>query len=130
MYKRQAEDYLANSLRVMAEREYQYDFDLEELLASLEADSDIDYAPLQRKAIVAAATYGVTILTGGPGTGKTTTVRGMLDLYEALGLTVLLAAPTGRAAKRLSELCGMEAKTCLLYTSYCEGHYEQTVNLD
>ena len=119
----EAEDYLANSLRVMAEREYQYDFDLEELLASLEADSDIDYAPLQRKAIVAAAKYGVTILTGGPGTGKTTTVRGMLDLYEALGLTVLLAAPTGRAAKRLSELCGMEAKTIhrLLEAGYANG---------
>ena len=119
----EAEDYLANSLRVMAEREYQYDFDLEELLASLEADSDIDYAPLQRKAIVAAAKYGVTILTGGPGTGKTTTVRGMLDLYEALGLTVLLAAPTGRAAKRLSELCGMEAKTThrLLEAGYANG---------
>ncbi|MDO4669655.1 MAG: AAA family ATPase, partial [Butyricicoccus pullicaecorum] len=103
--------------------EYQYDFDIEELVAALETDSEIDYAPLQRQAIVAAGRYGVTILTGGPGTGKTTTVRGMLDLYEALGLQVLLAAPTGRAAKRLSELCGMEAKTIhrLLEAGYVAG---------
>lgn len=119
----QAEGYLADTLRAMSEREYQYDFDLEELVGTLEADSDIDYAPLQRQAIVAAAKYGVTILTGGPGTGKTTTVRGMLHLFEALGLTVLLAAPTGRAAKRLSELCGMEAKTIhrLLEAGYVTG---------
>lgn len=119
----EAEDYLAENLREMAKREYRYDFDVEELVATLEADSEIDYAPLQRQAIVAAGKYGVTILTGGPGTGKTTTVRGMLDLYEALGLQVLLAAPTGRAAKRLSELCGMEAKTIhrLLEAGYVAG---------
>ncbi|MBS5145679.1 MAG: ATP-dependent RecD-like DNA helicase [Butyricicoccus pullicaecorum] len=119
----EAEDYLADSLREMSKREYQYDFDIEELVAALETDSEIDYAPLQRQAIVAAGRYGVTILTGGPGTGKTTTVRGMLDLYEALGLQVLLAAPTGRAAKRLSELCGMEAKTIhrLLEAGYVAG---------
>lgn len=119
----EAEDYLAESLREMSKREYQYDFDIEELVAALETDSEIDYAPLQRQAIVAAGRYGVTILTGGPGTGKTTTVRGMLDLYEALGLQVLLAAPTGRAAKRLSELCGMEAKTIhrLLEAGYVAG---------
>lgn len=119
----EAEDYLAENLREMSQREYKYDFDIEELVATLEADSEIDYAPLQRQAIVAAGRYGVTILTGGPGTGKTTTVRGMLDLYEALGLQVLLAAPTGRAAKRLSELCGMEAKTIhrLLEAGYVAG---------
>ena len=119
----EAEAYLAATLREMSAQEYHYDFDLEELVASLEADSEIAYAPLQRKAIVAAAKYGVTILTGGPGTGKTTTVRGMLHLYEALGLSVLLAAPTGRAAKRLSELCGMEAKTIhrLLEAGYTAG---------
>lgn len=119
----EAEDYLAETLRQMSEREYTYDFDVEQLVAELEADSEIDYAPLQRQAIVTAAKYGVTILTGGPGTGKTTTVRGMLHLYEALGLTVLLAAPTGRAAKRLSELCGMEAKTIhrLLEAGYVVG---------
>lgn len=106
-----AESFLAESLRFLAEQTYTYEFDLEELLNALEMDADVSYAPLQRAAIVSAAQHGVTILTGGPGTGKTTTVRGMLRVFEALGLTVVLAAPTGRAAKRLSELCGMEAKT-------------------
>lgn len=119
----EAEDYLAENLREMSQRAYKYDFDVEELVSALESDSEIAYAPLQRAAIVAAGKYGVTILTGGPGTGKTTTVRGMLDLYETLGLQVLLAAPTGRAAKRLSELCGMEAKTIhrLLEAGYVGG---------
>ena len=81
------------------------------MLRSLELDADVTYAPLQQEAIAKAAKYGVSILTGGPGTGKTTAVRGMLRVFEALGLNVVLAAPTGRAAKRLSELCDMEAKT-------------------
>lgn len=119
----EAEDYLAETLRNLAEREYTYDFDVEELMRALETDSDIDYAPLQRAAIAAAAKHGVTVLTGGPGTGKTTTVRGMLRVFEALGLSVVLAAPTGRAAKRLSELCEMEAKTIhrLLEAGYVAG---------
>ena len=107
----EAEDFLAGCLKQLAEQEYTYDFDLNELLRSLELDADVTYAPLQQEAIAKAAKYGVSILTGGPGTGKTTAVRGMLRVFEALGLDVVLAAPTGRAAKRLSELCGMEAKT-------------------
>lgn len=65
----------------------------------------------QRDAIKTALTSRVTILTGGPGTGKTTTTIGMLRLFEALGMEVVLAAPTGRAAKRLSETTGRDAKT-------------------
>ncbi|MGM9613492.1 MAG: ATP-dependent RecD-like DNA helicase [Butyricicoccus sp.] len=107
----EAEDFLAGCLKQLAEQEYTYDFDLGELLRSLELDADVTYAPLQQEAIAKAAKYGVSILTGGPGTGKTTAVRGMLRVFEALGLDVVLAAPTGRAAKRLSELCDMEAKT-------------------
>ncbi len=107
----EAETFLSEYLSRVAENQYEYDFDVRELLHALEMDGDLQYAPLQREAIVAAAQNGVVILTGGPGTGKTTTVRGMLRVFEALGLNVVLAAPTGRAAKRLSELCGMEAKT-------------------
>ena len=107
----EAETFLSDYLSRMAEHNYEYDFDIDELLHALEMDSDIEYAPLQREAISAAARNGLVILTGGPGTGKTTTVRGMLRVFEALGLNTVLAAPTGRAAKRLSELCGMEAKT-------------------
>jgi len=70
-----------------------------------------------------AARNGLVILTGGPGTGKTTTVRGILQVFEALGLNTLLAAPTGRAAKRLNDLTGMEAKTIhrLLEAGYVAG---------
>ncbi len=107
----EAETFLSDYLSRMAENNYQYDFDVDELLHALEMDSDMQYAPLQREAIIAAAKNGLVILTGGPGTGKTTTVRGMLRIFEAIGVNVVLAAPTGRAAKRLSELCGMEAKT-------------------
>lgn len=119
----EAEDFLAGCLKQLAAQTYTYDFDLDELLNALEQDADVAYAPLQKKAIATAAKCGVSILTGGPGTGKTTAVRGMLRVFEALGLETVLAAPTGRAAKRLSELCGMEAKTIhrLLEAGYGPG---------
>ena len=62
-------------------------------------------------------------MTGGPGTGKTTVILGMLDLFDKMGLKVMLAAPTGRAAKRMSEFCGIEAKTIhrMLEMDYSEG---------
>ncbi len=119
----EAEDFLAGCLKQLAAQTYTYDFDLDELLNALEQDADVAYAPLQKKAIATAVKCGVSILTGGPGTGKTTAVRGMLRVFEALGLETVLAAPTGRAAKRLSELCGMEAKTIhrLLEAGYGPG---------
>lgn len=106
-----AEAYLAEMLGYMAERNYEYDFDVDELLKALVLDSGVPYSEKQKQAITTAARNGLVILTGGPGTGKTTTVRGILQVFEALGLNTLLAAPTGRAAKRLSDLTGMEAKT-------------------
>ena len=77
----------------------------------IEARQGITYAPQQRQAVEKAARCGVLILTGGPGTGKTTTVRGIVALFQKMGLEIVLAAPTGRAAKRMSELTGMEAQT-------------------
>ncbi len=77
----------------------------------IEAQQGITYAPQQRQAVELAARTGVLILTGGPGTGKTTTVRGIVALFQKMGLEIVLAAPTGRAAKRMSELTGMEAQT-------------------
>lgn len=106
-----AEAYLAEMLGDMSERNFEYDFDVDELLGALMENSEFPYSEKQKQAIAAAARSGLVILTGGPGTGKTTTVRGILQVFEALGLDTLLAAPTGRAAKRLSELTGMEAKT-------------------
>lgn len=77
----------------------------------IEAEQNVTYAPQQRQAVELAAREGVLILTGGPGTGKTTTVRGIVALFRRMGLETVLAAPTGRAAKRMSELTGMEAQT-------------------
>jgi exodeoxyribonuclease V alpha subunit len=71
----------------------------------------LTFADSQRKAIQEAVTHKLMVVTGGPGTGKTTIVRGILDVFQAKGLRVLLCAPTGRAAKRLTESTGREAKT-------------------
>ena len=88
----------------------------------------ITYAPLQRQAVEMVARQGVVILTGGPGTGKTTAVRGIVALLEKMGLDILLAAPTGRAAKRMSELTGREAQTIhrMLGMSWSESTGEVT----
>ncbi len=78
---------------------------------NIERNECIIYDENQRKAIFTAVEKGILILTGGPGTGKTTTLNAVIKLFEAEGLNVALAAPTGRAAKRMSEITGKEAKT-------------------
>ncbi|MCL2221864.1 MAG: ATP-dependent RecD-like DNA helicase [Oscillospiraceae bacterium] len=80
-------------------------------IKKVEKTQTIKYSELQIEAIAMAETVGAMALTGGPGTGKTTTVRGILMLFDAMGLKTALCAPTGRAAKRLSELTGREALT-------------------
>ncbi len=77
----------------------------------IEFQSGIHYENKQKEAITTALERGILILTGGPGTGKTTTVNGILQLFEAKGLKVVLTAPTGRAAQRMSEITGSDAKT-------------------
>ena len=77
----------------------------------LTAETGIDYDDVQLAAIRQAVTSKVMVLTGGPGTGKTTTTQGIIAALKKAGLRVLLAAPTGRAAKRMSEATGMDAKT-------------------
>jgi len=94
-------------LSVEADRGYH----VERTISEIEREQGITYAPHQREAVELAAREGVLILTGGPGTGKTTTVRGIVSLFQKMGLDIVLAAPTGRAAKRMSELTGMEAQT-------------------
>jgi len=86
-------------------------FDWPAAFAVLQAQNRVAFSPRQMEAVQAALTYKVTVLTGGPGTGKTTTVRGIIRLAEAAGLRTALASPTGRAAKRLSEATGRPAKT-------------------
>lgn len=81
------------------------------LISMVERESNMKYAVLQKRAICQAASNGVFILTGGPGTGKTTVVRAIIRVFDAMGLRIALAAPTGRAAKRMSQSAGEEAKT-------------------
>ncbi len=84
---------------------------LEKEIDNSEERNGMFYAPAQREAVRLACEKGLLILTGGPGTGKTTAVKAVLDVFENHGLQVLLAAPTGRAAKRMSDVTGREAKT-------------------
>ena len=107
----EAEEYVAFRLGEMCAQELQPPQGLERLLDRIQAEQGIVYAPQQREAVEMAASRQVMLLTGGPGTGKTTCLRGALALFDALGLETALAAPTGRAAKRLGEACGAEATT-------------------
>ena len=84
---------------------------VEKSISEMEAQQGITYAPQQREAVLLAAQEGVVLLTGGPGTGKTTAVRAILTLYDKMGMDALLLAPTGRAAQRLGEVCGRDAQT-------------------
>ncbi len=85
--------------------------DTEAFILKTERKAGINYAPMQREAIYSSLRGGVTILTGGPGTGKTTIIKGLISIFDSIGCDVALAAPTGRAAKRMSEATGCEAKT-------------------
>lgn len=84
---------------------------VEKDIARIEEKNGILYADKQKEAIITAAEKGLLILTGGPGTGKTTVVKGIIDIFEGKRMEVLLCAPTGRAAKRMTEVTGREAKT-------------------
>lgn len=99
------------------------DYDVRLFIERTELESNITYAEMQRKAIASAATHGVMILTGGPGTGKTTVIKAAIRIFGDIGLRVCLAAPTGRAAKRMSEATGVEARTIhrLLESEKAEG---------
>ncbi len=83
----------------------------EKLMAQITHDSDLQLSEEQREAVRAVLTHKVTVLTGGPGTGKTVTMRTVIQALEALGCSYALCAPTGRAAKRLSEATDRPAKT-------------------
>ncbi len=99
---------------------------MESRLKQIEENTGLELEELQREAVKAAILNGVCIITGGPGTGKTTTINALIHFFKSEGLDIMLAAPTGRAAKRMSEATGYEAKTIhrmleLAYISENEG---------
>lgn len=107
----EAETYVCTRVRAMLADKPDKLRGAKKIIDEIERGQGIEYAPLQRQAVELAAQEELLILTGGPGTGKTTSVRGIVALFERMGLDVLLCAPTGRAAKRMGELCGKEAQT-------------------
>lgn len=106
-----AETYAAARLQMLLRFPPQIISDIEGKIAEIEESEHIKYADLQKEAISKALTQGILILTGGPGTGKTTTLNAIIKILKNNGEKVFLAAPTGRAAQRMSELTGCEAKT-------------------
>ena len=106
-----AELYTTERLLALAQTEYPAPARGEAMLKKAAKDSHILYSAQQEDAIRAAMTNALLLITGGPGTGKTTILNGILSLYEQMGLKCLLAAPTGRAAKRLTEVTGRDAST-------------------
>lgn len=107
-----AESGVAKGLtRLLSRRSLPLPFDEEKNLPALEKELCLQLSATQRKALALAMREKVVVITGGPGTGKTTLVRGLLRLFEKRNLDVALAAPTGRAARRMKELTGQDAKT-------------------
>ena len=106
-----AETYCAQRLMMLLQYPAQSIVGAEGYIQDLEEKYNIQYADKQKKAICQALEKGILILTGGPGTGKTTTLNAIIQILEFEGEKVLLGAPTGRAAKRMTELTGCEAKT-------------------
>ena len=107
----EAEVYTAMRLRELAQRAFPEPEDLEERIEQVSQESGIVYSAEQTQAIREAATSGLLLITGGPGTGKTTLLTGILSLLGNMQLKCLVAAPTGRAAKRMAEVTGEEAST-------------------
>ena len=106
-----AEQYATLRLLQLAQTAFPTEGKLKKMLATAAKQSGVSYSEQQTEAIRTAADTGLLLLTGGPGTGKTTVLKGILSLYEQMGLSCVLAAPTGRAAKRLTEVTGAEAST-------------------
>ena len=106
------EEYIASRIIEISEGAAGFgNVDISSLVYNVERQMGINYADLQREALFCALRGGAAIITGGPGTGKTTIIRALLSIFASIGLKTVLSAPTGRAAKRMSEATGTEAKT-------------------
>ena len=110
-YIHEAESFTSAKLKMLNSIPGGYDRDVNKLIDGLERTAGIVFDSLQREAVKLAAKNRVVVLTGGPGTGKTTSVKAILSLFDRMGLETALTAPTGRAAKRMSELTGRSAST-------------------
>ncbi len=106
-----SEKYISERIRLMLRYPPRTITGIEEEIDMIERSNKVEYAVKQKEAIRTALDEGLLILTGGPGTGKTTTLNAVIQILQSKGETVFLAAPTGRAAKRMSDLTGCEAKT-------------------
>ena len=106
-----AESDAAEHIARMCKRKFDETVNIPALISTLEKQLGIQYAPLQRKTLKLALENQIIVITGGPGTGKTTSIRAILAMFDRLGLKTLLTAPTGRAAKRMTELTGQESST-------------------
>ena len=106
-----AEVYVARRLLELNAAVEGFDTDVESGIAEVERESGITLAELQKTAVREAVTRGTLVITGGPGTGKTTTIKTIIRIMEKMGKSLVLCAPTGRAAKRMSEATGMPAST-------------------
>ncbi|MCQ2458748.1 MAG: ATP-dependent RecD-like DNA helicase [Ruminococcus sp.] len=106
-----AESFISDRIQILSDFTSPEDFDFDALIDIEEEEKGIQYEEIQRMAITSAVSKGLMILTGGPGTGKTTTLNAIISIFEKRGKRVLLTAPTGRAAKRMSDLTGYESKT-------------------
>ncbi len=118
-----AENYVARKLVELASFKFKQEkIDLDKKIKEIEEEEEIEFAKEQKEAIKEAVNNGLLVITGGPGTGKTTTINAIIKIFEDLGFSVTLGAPTGRAAKRMAETTNREAKTIhrLLEYSFLE----------
>ena len=107
----EAETNAAENFARMCRRTFRDKANIAKLLTKLEAQQGISYAPMQRQTLELALQNQLLVITGGPGTGKTTSIRAILAMFDEIGIKTLLCAPTGRAAKRMTELTGRDAAT-------------------
>ena len=107
----QSESYIAARLKMMMRFPAGQIQDIDKHIEAIESFNNIEYAEMQKEAITQALSKGLLVLTGGPGTGKTTTLNAIIKILKDKGQKVLLCAPTGRAAQRMSKVTGEEAKT-------------------
>jgi len=107
----EAETNAAENFARMCRRTFRDKANIAKLLTKLEAQQGISYAPMQRQTLELALKNQLLVITGGPGTGKTTSIRAILAMFDEIGIKTLLCAPTGRAAKRMTELTGRDAAT-------------------